>query len=629
MNALSSPYVRSALGGLVLFLIALKFTLVLNMSLFGDEAFYWLESIHPAISYSDLPPLTAGLIRLGTALFGDSYLAVRSLFFILGCAIPLAIYLLAREFVDRQASCVAALLSLCLPLVTVQGVLALPDAPLNIIAIALLLAATRAIRSDSLGWWMVLGLCAALGLATHFRMAVPLLALVGFFLVSGRSYLASPGPWLAVGLAFLGLLPTLIFNLQHDFASFNFQLVERHPWSFQGKGLLQPLQQIMVTTPLLYGLLVGAAVLLCQRARNAGGEWTLLAWAALFPPLFYFGAGLFADQTRANFHWPLVGYLPLCVMLPEVLSRLQHYLRRYFSFALAWSITLGAPLLGLLAGVAAMGFILYATTAGDFRVSHARGYPDNLLGWREAAAVVEQLRREQPGDGVLLADNFMLAAELSFELGGRPVFSLDHPLNTKYGRAAQLAIWGLDELAWQETAASDTLLVIETSAVKGAQLTAWLHRICERLGGGRLQAELSLHGGRKRFLFYRQDPQSAGSCDFPAISYLDRPADNARLSGDFMVVGWAFEDNQGVASVDIQIDGRIAGRAHYGLPRPDVADFFPRSTDPQHPAVGFELSLDSSAFADGRHELVVVTTTHDGGVHYSRATTVQFDNGAH
>lgn len=49
--------------------------LAARLSPFGDEAFYWQESRHLAWGYSDLPPLSAWLIRLGETVAGHGHLA--------------------------------------------------------------------------------------------------------------------------------------------------------------------------------------------------------------------------------------------------------------------------------------------------------------------------------------------------------------------------------------------------------------------------------------------------------------------------------------------------------------------------------------------------------------------------
>src|ERR1700677_2962050 len=45
-------------------------------NLVPDEAYYWVWSQHLALSYLDHPPIVAYLIRLGTALMGNTELGV-------------------------------------------------------------------------------------------------------------------------------------------------------------------------------------------------------------------------------------------------------------------------------------------------------------------------------------------------------------------------------------------------------------------------------------------------------------------------------------------------------------------------------------------------------------------------
>ncbi|WP_236585611.1 hypothetical protein [Dyella sp. EPa41] len=73
-------------GFVTLFL--LKLMLAATLSPFGDEAFYWQESRHLAWGYSDLPPLTAWLIRLGETVAGHSLLGMRWPFLVLGSTLP-------------------------------------------------------------------------------------------------------------------------------------------------------------------------------------------------------------------------------------------------------------------------------------------------------------------------------------------------------------------------------------------------------------------------------------------------------------------------------------------------------------------------------------------------------------
>ncbi len=68
-------------------LLLARVAIAARLPLFVDEAFYWQEGRHLAWAYSDLPGLTAWLIRLGGELFGDGVLAVRSLFLLVSLAL--------------------------------------------------------------------------------------------------------------------------------------------------------------------------------------------------------------------------------------------------------------------------------------------------------------------------------------------------------------------------------------------------------------------------------------------------------------------------------------------------------------------------------------------------------------
>lgn len=151
---------------------AVKLWLALVVPLFGDEAFYWMESRHPAPAYSDLPFMTALLVGAGTWLAGDGYLGVRLAFLGLGALLPWLVYRFAARFETRTDALLAAGATACLPLAGTLGLLAVPDVPLAVLAVAGLVAACRAVESGAIRWWVLAGVFAALGLCTHYRFAV-------------------------------------------------------------------------------------------------------------------------------------------------------------------------------------------------------------------------------------------------------------------------------------------------------------------------------------------------------------------------------------------------------------------------------------------------------------------------
>ena len=452
------------------FVTALKLLIAVHLPLFGDEAFYAWSARHLAWAYTDVPGGTPALIALGTALAGDTAFGLRWPFLVLGAALPWLVVRLARRLGDASSAWRAGLWSLPLPLLLPLGTLGLPDALLTFaVLLALdalvgLAAAPQRRAFDGLHGQLALAL--VLGALAHYRF-LPVLAVSGLaaLWLLPRPALRSPGLWLALLAGALAWWPVLAFNATIDGAGWRFQFVERHPWSFEARGLLQPIEQALVVTPLLYL----ASLLALWRGWRCGGPARLAAACAGGLLLFYALLAPFADRARFSLHWPLPAYLIATALLPAVLD---HWRRRrpWWPAATATLAVSGTLLVAALFALPALPG-LAARTAGSGL------YPDNFLGWREVAAAVRQHRRP---DEVLVADHFMLAAQLAFALDReRRVFVLDHWNNHKHGRAAQLALWGYDETGLAALpAGTPLLLAIEPGETPAQEHAAWLGRAC-------------------------------------------------------------------------------------------------------------------------------------------------------
>ena len=488
---------RDAFVTAFVLLLAIKLLIACTLSPFGDEAFYWMESRRPAWGYSDLPPLTAWLIHLGEGVAGHSLIGMRWPFLLLGSALPWLVVGFAREAFDRRAGWQAGLLCLALPLAGSLGVLALPDVPLTVAIMLAMLGLLRAMRDNRAGDWCLLGFALAMAWATHYRAAMVMLAGVLLLLITprGRMQWRRGGLWLALLLGAIGLVPLAISNWQQRGAGIAFQLVQRNAWQFQADALVQPLEQAVACTPLLYGMLLWVAWL-CWRRRREGGPWDLIAVVSLSFVVLYFVLGLFADDLRFRAHWPLPGYLPLLAALP-VLWRTPMQKRRWRRFA--W-FAFALAAVGQAGGLAYLG--LAASPHGATALASLKAFPSNFVGWRESAQAARELLRHQPA--VLVADNFMLAAELNFQLGqDQPVYALDNPLNVKHGRAPQLATWQLDENGLRHLHAGEpVLLVVDETALRERERAAWLTSVCGRIENPRPLTHLDLFAGRKRIAFY-------------------------------------------------------------------------------------------------------------------------------
>lgn len=107
------------------------------------------------------------------------------------------------------------------------------------------------------------------------------------------------------------------------------------------------------------------------------------------------------------------------------------------------------------------------------------------------------------------------------------------------------------------------------------------------------------------------DPAQGG---IPAVVEvgINTPAPWSVVSGAVNVTGWALNtsgsDYTPMASVQVSVDGSVAGTASYGL---SAAAACATLSSPACPNVGFSFLLDTSAMAGGMHSLHVLATDSD------------------
>ena len=576
--------------------VGLRLAWVLSVPVFGDEAFYAWEARRLAWAYSDLPGLTAWLIALGTAVFGKSLLGLRIGALLLGLALPWVLLRIADALGRSDVRYQTGVLGTVLPLLLGNGVLALPEPSLLLAAMLSLWGGMRLLQQRSHAALVIFSAGLVIGAFSHYRFAAVVAAgAVGMLAsVQGRALLRWPPFWVALVLGAAAWLPLWWVNADQSGAGLKFQLVERHPWHWHWDGLWYPLIQALVTTPLLWiGLWLGIGRV---RWRDCGPQQRLLLAAALIPMVGYGLLGMFADNERVSFHWPLVGYL---AALPLFAARLVD--GRVRGHRAMWlSLSFGALLVGAWMSVLA---------SSDGRSAMARWgtFSDNFSGWAEVASWIQSIPPSETPPARLIADNFMLAAQLGWVVPEeQPIWVLDHPLNRKHGRAAQLRTWGVDEGALLRDLAAESLLVVEETALKLKDRLAWQHRLCSRFPGIHWIDELQVNRGRKRFLLFRWIPGAANNCSFAPLLYVDQ--DSGQPDGQAGLLGWAIADGVGVQSVALVRADQVLAEARYGTLLEGVQAQWPYSTDPMHPHVGFELLLPKGLDLDDAGLRLRVTT---------------------
>lgn len=615
-------------------ILAFKLVLAYALDLYSDEIFYWQASTQPALAYSDLPFMAALLAGLGTSLLGDSAFGVRTFFLVMGTSIPLLVYWIARPLLPQRQALEAAALALCMPLCAFLGLLAVPDVPLLFFGLLMTGFLERATRLGGLRFWIATGIMAALGVSTHYRFAPLLLGALLFLLVFKdlHRHWRQPGLWIAALILLIGLYPMLAFNLNNQLSGIDYHLLERHPWEFQAEGLLHVFKQAALVTPLLYIALAATLLRLLVAARSGDHRRGLFGILALANLGIYLVLAPWSDNTRTSIHWPLSGYLPLLIFLPETLRSLYAYFSNRYGIKVANRLlktTLGMGFAGSLVALAGMGT---QSVQDHLRPLLGEGVLSNkMAGWRPFAAYTRQLLQAEhfaPED-VLVTDNYYTGAQLELALGrSRPVYNIDLDKSIRDGRAVQYEIWQKNLSGLRGEAGRDALFITEDSALTVPDKLEVLERACAQFQRLDFLSQLVMFDGEKTFSFYRAEnigDDMSSTCPKPALGWIDVPAVGARNSGPLTISGWVVNEGLGTDSVEILLNGESKGTANYGLPRADVVEAMAAQDDPNAPLVGYSLTIDRESLPSGRVDLLVKTTSKSGEVQYFGQRTVYLE----
>jgi 4-amino-4-deoxy-L-arabinose transferase-like glycosyltransferase len=299
-------------AALIAAMTALRLTYAGAIDLRTDEAYYWTWSKESALSFLDHPPMIAWFIRFGTAIFGDTGLGVR----FAGIVAMLVTQLLLADIVRRVTHDVrAVVLAVLMPEAALYYGLLMakvaPDVAMIPFAVAMLWALVRLHESGDSRWWLAAGVFGGLALISKFTVVMLLPAVAAFMLVPAwrRRWLFSPYPFAAALIAVAVFFPVLIWNAQHDWASFRFQFVRAvatHELSLRTVGDYIGLQFGLVGFVLLPVVLFGVS-LTAWRGYRRGDAVAILLSTAVIVPFFYFfwkSLTLRVGDTWPTFIWP-------------------------------------------------------------------------------------------------------------------------------------------------------------------------------------------------------------------------------------------------------------------------------------------------------------------------------------
>lgn len=415
---------------------------------FGDaEALYAAYGMHPQPAYLDHPGLI-GVLHRSLARGGvASPRVVHQFTAVVAALIPWLGVLAARATGAPWLGALRTFFALALLPEMAIGLFGLtPDLPLAGFWLVALGLAALALRSEPKGRTALAASVFAgfaCGLAVQAKASGVFLVLavaLAFAGKQGRAHLRTAGPWCALGVFAILVLPLAAWEAREGFPMLSHRLVGTQSGagiSLKNAGKFLGGQLLYVTPPFLYG----AWVVLRDTLRRTGSVDRLLALAALVPgvPL----ALLCLWSSVAEPHWIAPAFLSLALAAARVDS-VGPRLGRI-------AIATGALAVGL--AFAAVRTPLFVKLAGN-RYVPKYDLTNDLYAWQIALPMIEEelaAARGQSRKPVIVGPHWIVCAQVHAGLGR------DVPVGCRTKTGDDFERW-LPRATWQ---AAPTILYVK------------------------------------------------------------------------------------------------------------------------------------------------------------------------
>lgn len=395
---------------LLLFIKALFMALLIVSQVIGlgpDEAQYFTWSQSLDFGYYSKPPAVAWMIALGTSLFGPTEFGVRVPALFLSFSLSLAIFYLAKSAkISEKGAFLAAALIAFSPMGFLSSLFMTTDGGFILFWTLACIPILRALSEGKKINFLLVGLAIALG--ALFKWPIYLLWLLALPLFN-RSYL------LGFLLSLLGLLPSLYWNVSHDFVTFRHVATQVAGGGKGGNFLEFFASQALLFSPIFFFWLLVAFFKRLKR-KEISKALLFSGWVTLLL-LASYSALSFSQKIQAN--WCLFAYPTAAVFLSAFMSEKPHPRLTVAGFFLSLSLILGALMLPFL--------------PLPFRLNPLR----HNLGWKNCEQALIKLGYD-PQKEWLLSDKYQTTSLLSFY---SPHQKRAYFLNLQGTRKNQFSYW--------------------------------------------------------------------------------------------------------------------------------------------------------------------------------------------
>lgn len=395
-----------------------------------DEAQYWTWSQQIDWGYYSKPPGIAWQIWLGTQMFGNHVLGVRFFSVIIGCLLPILIYITAiRSGVSTKGACWGAIAFALAPMGVLSSFFAITDGGMLLFWTACLAYLAPFLMEQKTPNYAVVGFligCGALFKWPIYFLWVLIVAFWPFY-----RWMISFKILIGLVFSFLALLPSLYWNVGHEFATFRhvFSTVSGGHARAQGIFAGNPLEyigsQFAIASPILGILICMALVKAWRRYREVPVAIQFFVWTTTAVLCGGFVLSLF---MKIQGNWPIAAYPSGFVLLGWLIQESKSGIYRW-TFA-------GIVLSVFLTSVVFMIPVLQSHAWGPHVPYKSNPFRHNI-GWEQLEPALLRVGY-RPDQDALLSDKYQTVSELSFY---GPEQKLAHFFNLMGVRKNQFSYW--------------------------------------------------------------------------------------------------------------------------------------------------------------------------------------------
>jgi 4-amino-4-deoxy-L-arabinose transferase-like glycosyltransferase len=193
--------------------------------------FYYPWSLNLQLSYYDGPPLIAYALFILTHIFGHTLFAINFLAVLILTLTTYVIFQLGGLIVDKKLGAIAALMWLTYPFSTTKFIYYTLnyDGLENLFSLATIYFAILNIKTNQKKYLFLLGITAGLALLSKYTAIITILGIIIYYVWNNKKVFLQYPVYLSILICVIIFLPVLIWNYQHHWVSFIYQLTA-HTW---------------------------------------------------------------------------------------------------------------------------------------------------------------------------------------------------------------------------------------------------------------------------------------------------------------------------------------------------------------------------------------------------------------